>query len=189
VDLTLLEYRRLSLMALWSGMLVVVGLVFAFIPNLELVTLTAFLGGIALGPRRGLILAVVGEGLFSAMNPIGSGLGFPILFLMQIFAIGLAGLAGGLVGPLLEKFNSPLIHSLVMAGCGLLLTLIYDLLTALSLPLSSGIIEGTLLGSVLAGMAFFVLHLVSNTLLFAIFGPGLCHLVQRQLLIHNLRSI
>ena len=74
----------------------------------------------------------------------------------------------------------------ILAFVGLSLTLIYDLLTALSMPLSAGIIDGTLLGSVLAGMAFFVMHIVSNTILFAVFGPALMRLVQEQMVMHEL---
>jgi len=173
-------------MSLWTGLIVTVGVVFAFIPNVELVSLTAFLGGIALGPRRGLIVAAIGEALFSALNPIGSGLGFPILFTFQIFSVGLTGWLGGLLGPSLRNIQNRVSLAIVLGVAGFFLTLFYDLLTALSFPLSSGVVEGTIWGSLLAGLVFFIMHMVSNTILFFMFAPGLIRLVNSQLEMHDL---
>jgi len=185
-QLSVLEYRRLALMSLWVGLIATVGILFAFVPNLELVLLVAFLGGVALGPVNGFYVAVLGEAVFSAFNPIGSGLGFPILYLFQIVSVGMSGLMGGLLASYLRSNDSPLMTSLSMGVSGLLITLFYDLLTALSFPLSTGLTEGTIWATLAAGLIFFIMHLVSNTILFTLFGPGLVHLIHRQLLIHGL---
>ncbi|MCF6239481.1 MAG: hypothetical protein L3J79_11850 [Candidatus Marinimicrobia bacterium] len=63
--MSLTGYRQLALMSLWTGWIATVGLIFSFVPNLELVLLSAFLGGVALGPKRGLIVAVVGEAIIA----------------------------------------------------------------------------------------------------------------------------
>lgn len=173
-------------MALWIGLIAIVGVVFAFIPNLELVIISAFLGGIALGPRRGLIVAVLGEAIFSALNPIGSGLGFPLLYLFQVISIGFSGWVGGMMAPMIRSIQNTAMSSIILGILGFMITLIYDLLTALSFPLSSGMIEGTIWGSISTGLVFFITHLISNTLLFAVFGPVLVQLVNRQLLMHGL---
>lgn len=185
-QMSLLEYRHLALMALWAGLIAIVGVVFAFIPNIELVTISAFLGGVALGPRRGLIVAVIGEGIFSAFNPIGSGLGFPLLFLFQIISIGFSGWLGGIVSPMIRSIQKPALISAILGVIGFIITLIYDLLTTLSFPLSTGMTEGTLMGSISLGIVFFITHMISNTLLFASFGPVLIQLVNRQLIMHGL---
>ncbi len=186
MELSLLEYRRFALMSLWTGLIVTVGMVFALIPNIELIILSAFLGGVAMGPRRGLIVAMVGEAIFSALNPIGSGLGFPILYAFQIFSVGLSGLSGGMLSRILRAQHNYLIVSIGMGALGFLLTLIYDTLTALSFPLSSGLTDGTIWATFSIGLIFFVMHLVSNTVLFGLFGPGLVQLVHRQLEMHGL---
>ncbi|MCF7823809.1 MAG: hypothetical protein K9N35_06505 [Candidatus Marinimicrobia bacterium] len=187
--MSVLDYRRLALMSLWIGLISTVGVVFAFIPNMELVTLTAFLGGIALGPGKGFLVAMLGEALFSAINPIGSGLGFPILYLFQIAGIGLSGLSGGLLAKWLISKESVLTKSIIMGFLGLILTFIFDLLTALSFPLSAGMTEGTLLATIGTGMLFFVMHMVSNTILFTLFGAAFIDLIDRQLLMHGLKRI
>ena len=188
VEMSLQDYRRLALMALWTGMIAALGIVFVFVPNIELVILTAFLAGIALGPANGLLVAVLGEAIFSALNPIGSGLGFPVLFVLQIAGVGLSGLVGGLIAPLLRRLTTAVLQALTLGVVGFLLTLIYDILTALSMPLAAGITEGTLWATLVGGLAFFVMHLVSNTILFAVFGPGLVDLVREQMDIHGLQG-
>lgn len=186
MEISLHEYRRIALMSLWVGLIVTVGMVFALIPNVELIMLSTFLAGVALGPKRGVIVALVGEALFSALNPVGSGLGFPILYGFQIFSVSLSGLAGALLSGYLSREQHGLPVSIVLGATGFALTLIYDLLTALSFPLSSGMTEGTIWGTITTGLVFFTMHLISNTLIFALFGPGLVKLVNRQLEMHGL---
>jgi len=184
--MTLFEYRRLALMALLTGLIATLGIAFVFIPNVELVILTAFLAGVALGPKQGLIVAVLGEAIFSALNPIGSGLGFPILFALQIFAVGLSGLAGGLLRFIFRTQVNPVSLGLLLGLTGFLLTLNYDILTSLSMPLASGVIDGTIVGTIVSGLVFFVMHMLSNTILFAVFGPPLATLIQDQMSIYRL---
>lgn len=188
MELSLLEYRRIALMSLWAGLLVTVGMFFALIPNMELLLLCAFLGGIALGPKRGFIVALMGEAIFSALNPVGSGLGFPILYGFQIISVGLCGLVGGFMARFFQRKHHYLIVLIVLSVTGFLLTLTYDLLTALSFPLSSGMTDGTIWATLATGLVFFTMHLVSNTILFGLFGPGLIDLVNRQLDMHGLQE-
>lgn len=186
MELSLADYRRFALMSLWTGMIVTVGVGFALIPNIELITISAFLGGVALGPKRGFLVAALGEAIFSALNPIGSGLGFPVLFAFQIVSVGVSGLLGGLLRGTLERVSHGLSTALILGFIGFILTLLYDSLTALSFPISAGLTEGTL-GAILAtGLVFFIMHLVSNTLLFGMFGPSLVSLVRRQLDMHGM---
>ncbi len=186
MEITLHEYRRFALMSLWTGLIVTVGMAFTLIPNVELIILSAFLGGVALGPKRGAIVAIVGEAIFSALNPIGSGLGFPILYAFQILSIGFSGLTGGLMGKSLGFEKTYIPQSILLGVVGFLLTLFYDILTALSFPISSGMTEGTLWATITTGLVFFIMHLISNTVLFSLFSPGLIRLVNRQLEMHGL---
>jgi uncharacterized membrane protein len=184
--MSVVEYRRLALIALWIGLIATVGVVFVFIPNIELVILVAFLGGVIMGPQKGFIAAAIGEAIFSALNPIGSGLGFPILYVFQIFSVGLSGMIGGLFANRINSIPNSLLRSILMGLIGFLLTLFYDILTTLSFPLSTGLTEGTLWGSMTTGLVYFIMHMVSNTILFVLFAPGLIDLVNRQLLMHGL---
>ncbi len=186
MPISLKDYHQLALMSLWTGLIATVGIVFAFIPNVELVILSAFLGGTALGAKRGFIAAVVGEAIFSALNPIGSGLGFPILFLFQMTSVGLSGWLGGVLGPRLQRSLRSIHIHFLLGVIGFLLTLFYDVLTALSFPISGGMVDGTIWGSLVAGLIFFIIHLVSNTTLFTLFAPSLIRLIENQLQMYGL---
>lgn len=186
MTLSLNDYKRLSLAALWVGLIVTAGIFFAFIPNIEFVTLLCFLAGVIFGPVRGMVIAATAEALFSAMNPIGSGLAFPVLFAFQLVAMALTGLAGGLLHR--SRFESvSVIQRLTLGALGLGLTLFYDLLTALSLPLTAGMEDGVLWGSMLAGLVFFTVHTVANMLLFAFFLPGIIRFIHYHLELHGFR--
>ncbi|NQV16219.1 hypothetical protein HQ531_12230 [bacterium] len=184
--MSLSEYRRLALMSLWTGMIATLGIVFVFIPNVELVILAAFLGGTALGPRHGFIVAILGEAIFSALNPIGSGLGFPVLFVFQVFSVGFAGLLGGFASGMINNWESSVRLSVMLGALGLIITVFYDFMTTLSFLLTAGISETSLLGTISTGMLFFVVHMISNTIIFSLFGPALISLINRQLLMHRL---
>lgn len=184
--LTLHEYQRAALAAMFVALLLAVGVTFVFIPNFELVTTTAFLTGYLMGPRWGWWVAGMGEALFSAMNPIGSGLAFPILFVFQI--LSMMAVAG--IGSLFHHYQmheQP--RTVTRLWFGLLgggVTLLYDFLTALSFPLTAGIGGWSLLTAAILGLGFFVVHIVVNSLLFALVVPHLMYLGRRQLVLHGI---
>ncbi len=184
MTLNLSDYRRLALAALWIGLIVTTGVFFAFIPNVEFVTALCFLAGVIFGPWRGVVIAVTAEALFSAMNPIGSGLAFPVLFVSQILSMGFAGLIGGLFHRR-QVLPGRITSHIGLGITGALITVVYDFLTALSLPLTAGIEDGTLIGTALAGMVFFFVHIGANTILFALFMPILMKFTRYHLELHG----
>lgn len=183
--LSLLEYRRTALAAMLMALLLAVGMTLVFIPNLELVTATAFLIGFLLGPKWGLWVAGLGEALFSAMNPIGSGLAFPILYGFQIIAISITGFVGGVLGKNLKVERSLTISPVWLGMIGSTLALIYDFLTALSFPLTAGMGGWPLVTAAVLGLGFFVIHIAVNFIVFSTILPHLMSLGRRQLLIHG----
>lgn len=184
MTLTLSEYRRLALAALWVGLFVTTGIVFAFIPNIEFVTTLAFLSGIIFGPLRGAVIAATAEGLFSAMNPLGSGLGFPILFIFQVLAMAVIALVGGWLFRWEPSPGRPSNHIAlgILGGC---LTLMYDFLTAFSFPLTAGVEEMTLWAATLAGLPFFLIHISANSLIFGAFMPTMMGFTRYHLRLHG----
>jgi len=178
--MNLTSYKALALAALWVGLIVVTGILFAFIPNVEGVTALVWTAGYLLGLKRGVMVAAVGEALFSALNPMGSGLGFPVLFLLQVFSMmGVAALGGILTRPALHL--PPFLLRFALGFLGALVTLSYDLLTALSFPLAAGMAPATWGAAVLAGLPFYVIHIAANALLFALFLPALWRNIREHL--------
>ena len=75
--------------------MVALGYALSGVPNVELVTLPAFIGGWWLGAGRGAPVAASGEFLFSVLNPQGPAL--PPVLVTQVAGMTLAAMAGGWV--------------------------------------------------------------------------------------------
>ena len=190
--------RRLVLVSLFAGATVALGLLFLTVPNLELVTMTCFLAGYFLGPRDGVIAAATGEGLFSLLNPMGTAA--PPMLMAQIVSVSLAALAGSLtsIKPLgyfrrrtetesldrSENSSEPASKKsrwitnwrrwrvpAYFAFWGILLTAIFDVLTTLSFTLFAGQTLHIFVTSLVFGLPFYLMHIGSNTLIFALVIP------------------
>jgi uncharacterized membrane protein len=160
------RYRNLILMAIFIALAVAVGQ--DPFPNLELVSATIFLSGMVLGARRGLIVGAIAEFLFSSFNAYGPAA--PPLLIAQMLSMMLVGLAGGFV----QNIYGPRIPPAWLLGvAGFTLTFVYDLLTTLSyiIIVQTGI--PGFLTSVATGFYFFLLHQISNTVIFAFLLPVL----------------
>lgn len=171
--------KRLVFIALFAATIVTLGLLFLTIPNVELVTLTCFLSGYLLGTRDGIAAAIVGEGLYSFLNPMGAAA--PPLFIAQVFAMSLTAFVGSLVARHSFLFynqfshrkgkNSSLKISFSFGILGLILTLLFDVLTTASFLLFAGLSAKKFIASLLFGMHFYILHIGFNTIIFAVVLP------------------
>jgi len=157
--------HRIALTASFAALAVAAGFV-EQIPNIEIITMTIFLCGQLLGAASGGIAGAVAAFLFSTLNPYG--LPGPVLLAAQIFSMAMAGIVGGSV-----KVGSPLStrSRLTLALCGFLLTVMYDLLTTASFTLLVDLDWRGLVTTVIVGVWFYVVHTVSNTLIFAFILP------------------
>ncbi|GBD93752.1 hypothetical protein BMS3Abin05_01346 [bacterium BMS3Abin05] len=155
-------------MAVFVAIAVALGWVFLAIPNIELVTATFFLAGYFLGPMRGMGVAVVGEFLYSLLNPLGAAA--PPLMAAQVFSMVLVALWGGFSGLWAEKMKST-IRILYFGFSGLLLTALFDFFTTLSFLVFAGLNQKSFIASVIYGLGFYVLHIVSNFFIFLTVVP------------------
>ncbi len=166
-----LKTTLMALVAMFIALIVGTGWALAMVPNVELVTALAFTAGATLGPVLGLITGAGGMFLFSATNPVGSGLAFPLTLGAQTIAQSVIGLSGGafvrLNSTRMETWN----FRLLIATTGLLVTIFYDGLTSISFPLFAGAGPAEILALLISGLAFTVIHQLSNTLLFFLVVP------------------
>jgi uncharacterized membrane protein len=160
------RYRNLILMAIFIALAVAVGQ--DPFPNLELVSATIFLSGMMLGAKRGLIVGVVAEFLFSSFNAYGPAA--PPLLIAQMLSMMLAGVTGGLVQTLYKPRIPP---AWLLALIGFALTFVYDLLTTLSTIVIVKTGVSGFLTVVVTGFYFFLVHQISNTAIFAFLLPVL----------------
>ncbi len=155
-------------MAVFAAIAVALGLTLIAVPNVELVTATFFAAGYFLGVRRGVVTALVGEFLFSVLNPFGAAP--PPLLIAQLTGMAIAAAAGATLGRRLAKFP-PVLQMLLFGALGLAVTFCFDFLTTVSFLIFAGLSKATLLASLIYGLGFYVLHMVGNTLIFALFMP------------------
>jgi hypothetical protein len=152
-------------MACFVG-LAVVGSLVEQIPNFEILTMTVFLSGVMLGPAPGAIIGILSAFLFSTFSPYGQAP--PPLLIAQMLAIGLDGLAGGLIR--FDKSSSSRTRALYGA-CGFGLTLLYDVLTTMSFTVAVDLDLAKFFATFALGSWFTLLHVASNTLIFALILP------------------
>jgi uncharacterized membrane protein len=159
--------RRIIQTALFVALCVALGFLLAGVPNIELMTVTVFLSGVILGPKRGILVGALSILVYSLFNPYGPPP--PQLLAAQISGYAVAGLGGGVLRAHVRKRGKRAV--LMSAAAGLLLTLVYDLLTTAATALialgPSGFFHG--LGAFfLTGAVFIIVHTLSNTVVFSL---------------------
>ena len=173
-----MQLNSLIRASIFSAIAVGMGFSLMFIPNIELITVIVFLAGVHLGIGWGGIVGLTAMGIYSGLNPMGSGLSFPPLFLMQILGMAIAGIIGGLVRPLIigKKINLFLIVGLAITG--FIITLIYDLLTLLAYPMTAGLGFSGILAALFKGLGFTLLHEISNAVVFTVTVPPILRYIK-----------
>jgi hypothetical protein len=177
-----MPHRQIILMSIFIALAVAVGQ--DPIPNVELVSATIFLSGVMLGAKYGVAVGAIATFLFSFFNAYGPAA--PPLLIAQMFGMMLTGLSGGLV----QKFFGPAGPPAWFLGlAGLMLTFVYDLLTTVSsiFILKTG--WPGLIAAIATGFLFFLLHQISNTLIFALFLPTLIRRLRQSALLQSFSPI
>ena len=171
--------RQIAFSGIFIALLLGVGYALAFVPNIELLTAMIFLAGVLMGFKRGIIIGVIGEFLFSALNPMGSGLLFPPMLIAQLIAMAIVSLSGTLMRNYILSCKRGIVSSITMGGIGLILTLLYDILVSAAFPISAGFSFREVIGTIIAGLAFSAVHLIGNTLVFILLVPVAAQQVYR----------
>ncbi len=138
---------------------------FLAIPNVETFSLALFLSGLYLGKINGAATAAIAGIIFIFFNPNGPQ---PVLLIgiAQLFGFLLFGFAGGVLRPLILHKENTTRSTILIISAGALLTLWYDLSTNLAFAALFGPFWPTLIG----GLGFSLMHLVSNTVMFGLAG-------------------
>jgi uncharacterized membrane protein len=160
------------LTAMLIALCVVIGYVFLYVPNVELLTASVFVSGYLVGPLLGVTTGLFAELIFSLFNPMGAPI--PSLLVAQTLSMALIGGAGGLYRKRAsdEKMSWSVVAQLALVG--FVLTLLFDVLTTLSFAiLMAGTDVKKLLSTFVYGMSFYAIHLFWNTVVFAVLVPML----------------
>ncbi len=160
--------------AIFVALAAALGFLLLSVPNVELVTFTVFASGVVLGRWRGALVGALAMAIYSGFNPYGSGLGVPTMFAAQLGASAFTGLMGGVTAGL---WRGPLPVAgwrglpVVAGGIGLALTAVYQAAVIVGLAVMSPEFRTGALAVLLSNAFFSSVHLVSNTIVFAVLAP------------------
>jgi hypothetical protein len=158
--------------AIFCALAIGMGFSLMLVPNVELITVIVFLSGLTLGAKWGTLVGGTVIFIYSGLNPMGSGLSFPPLFLMQIIGMSITGAVGGFVRPIFYRKQFSVISLAGLSIVGFSVTLIYDVLTLVSYPISAGLGMAGVLAALVKGMGFIILHEISNAVVFVVAVPS-----------------
>ena len=178
--------------AIFVALAAALGFLLLSVPNVELVTFTIFASGVVLGRWRGALVGVLAMAIYSGANPYGSGLGVPTMLAAQLAASAFTGLVGGITAPLwrgdareapgrggrLDPAAGGRVGGgrralpLVAGGLGFVLTAVYQAAVIVGLAVMSPEFRTGALAVLLSNAFFSGVHLVSNTIVFAVLAPA-----------------
>lgn len=166
----LIKNRKIAETGIFLALFLGLAYAFSYIPNLEYITAIAFLSGLLLGWKRGIFVAVIGEAIFSIANPFGSSLAFPSLLVAQLLAFLIIALTGasfrGFIPKLINK--KPGLAAFILGLSGLLLTILYNVITGIFYAITSGFTLEQTLASIIAGIPFYMINMIANTITFSV---------------------
>lgn len=161
------EVRKLARMGIFVALALALKLPILQIPNVEFFTFVVFSSGYLLGILEGGVVGGLSILIFTTFNPYG----FPPLpiALAQVFSMIFIGIFGGLILKaglvILVKLSTLILMGLV----GVILTLIYDVLTNLAVAY----VVGQFIPVMLAAVPFSLIHIGSNAIIFVVLTPVL----------------
>jgi hypothetical protein len=166
--------RRIALMGMLASLGVTAGYLLAGLPNVELISLVLFTAGFLLGARDGAVTGGASGLLYTVLNPYGPA--HPAVSAAQVAGFAIIGAAGALARPGVIWSRGPLPAAALLGLLGALFTALYDLLTNAAF----GWIIGQVRATVLLGIPFLVIHVVSNAAIFAVVGSSLLSVLRRR---------
>ncbi len=168
---------KIILSSLLTAMAVVIGYLFAGVPNVEFYTATVFISGCIVGPVYGAAIGATSEFLFSVFNPLGMAM--PNLLIAQIISMAVVGWCGGYYFKKNPQISFTIKKMLLLGAIGFLLTLFFDVMTTLSFTLFMvGANFQKMVVSFLYGMSFYLIHLTINTVTFIFIVPVILKRIQ-----------
>ena len=178
---------KIALLSTFTALAVVFGYMLAYIPNIEVFTLTIFLSGFVLGKKEGLFVGLLSSTIFTFFNPLG--VSPPPLYFYQVVHYSLTGFSGGLVRNFLnnKKFYKPkedlyVFPVIALFGfVGGVITFIYDLLSTFFGAILFSQSVNYFIATYLSGVVFTSIHLIGNVLGFIFILPGLIQLIMKLL--------
>ncbi len=173
--LSLGSSRWVAISAIMTALAIVGNYIVVFIPNVELGTVILFVTAYTFGPLMGIWSTIIMSVIFSSINPWG-GL-IPQIWIAQIIGWFFVVATGSIAGQSKDPMRTNNFSAGELGFIGLMVTLIFDMVTNVGYSTAFGIPYWL---AILTGSVFMVVHVFSNTILFATVVPRLHKIVREQ---------
>ena len=163
--------RRVAAAGLFSALALAANFPLLGVPNVELFSLCLFIAGIFLHYWGGLVVPVAAGLIFIIFNPNGP----PTLITVaaaQMLGFIIIGQSGALFGKSILNNKNRVMGITFCAAVGVVVTFVYDALTNAAF----GLTVGPFWPVIVSGIAFSLMHMVSNGIIFGFFEPFLVKL-------------
>ncbi|MFA6618065.1 MAG: hypothetical protein WCT23_03235 [Candidatus Neomarinimicrobiota bacterium] len=162
--------RKIAETGIFLALFLGLAYAFCYIPNLEFISMMAFLSGLLLGWKRGLFVALIGEAVFSIANPFGSSLAYPSLLVAQLLSFAIFALIGASYRLFIIRVfkRSQELMAVIFGATGLLLTILYNVMTTLAYALTSGFNAKQALATIISSIPFSMIQMIANTISFSV---------------------
>lgn len=171
--------RKIAESGIFIALFLGLGMLFVYVPNVEFITFITVLSAFIFSLRRTLFIVLSGEFLFVLLNPMGSSLAYPWLFLAQMLSLCLITVFSSIISRSAGRSGARS-FAILSSIWGVVMTLLYDLLTGLSFPLASGFDLQQTIASLVTGIPFYGAHIVSNALIFYFIFPKVLQYIQEK---------
>jgi hypothetical protein len=166
--ITMFNARQISILSVLTAVTLGIQLAPRPIPNVETTSLFTFLVGVLYGCIIGGFFGgftMFVNGFLSSWGPAGLNMPF------QMVGMAAIGIAGGIYRRSMSKLNPFRVRGEV-AVLGAFLTVLYDIVTNIGVAVGYSVLGGVplsiaLISALSAGVFFSLIHVVSNTVLFA----------------------
>lgn len=169
---------KITIIVTLTAFCVVTNYVSVGVPNLKIMDFIVFIGGFCFGPFAGALIGILSWSVYGVINPYGF---VPQVWLATMFSESIYGLIGGLLGKnfVSTDFNDQRLGLSILFGTmGLILTLIYDVITNVVYALTFGI---PVIVAIIFGVPFAIPHEVGNAMIFGFGSVPLIEVVRKLL--------
>ena len=166
--------RLIARIALFSALVYVLSYATVYLPNIGLMFFVVFTAGYVWGLRAGILVGMIGEGLFTTFNPYGP-VAFPIA-LSQIFGAALCGL----IGAGARRFGLDAAGKTQMVSMLAILGISCSIVFYLPVSVADAWLWQPFWPRLVAGLPWTAWSLVANAIIFPLLFPVTLHLYRRE---------
>jgi thiamine transporter ThiT len=165
--------KRTAATGLFAALALALNFPLLGVPNVELFSVCLFIAGVYLGYWGGIVTPLIAGVIFVFFNPNGPP-SVITLVIAQLVGFVLFGLAGAIFGKSILRNKNHMVGMVFSAAIGVVFTFIYDALTNAAIAVTFGPFWPTMI----SGIAFSLMHIVSNGIIFGLVEPLMVKLWQ-----------